>query len=224
MVCLMIVTPELPLTATTYSAGWTPLHHAALLSPPTLISHLMTHGCSPFAVTRRNLTPLDIVTGHTIMPGREDVALLLEEAMRGDGWEGGRMARKRKVLDERLKKQGRRKHVRDEVAKTLSVDNKWWGDDDSDTSSDDSDMDDELEHDEDIYVSARLFDQGLSLRRHADTPARLFVYASILPGCSTTNIRLPNSQFSAITTQCSASQYTVSIDEICVLDVRSRLA
>ncbi|KAF7965893.1 hypothetical protein HWV62_40993 [Athelia sp. TMB] len=134
------------------NAGWTPLHHAALLSPPTLISHLMTHGCSPFAVTRRNLTPLDIVTGHTIMPGREDVALLLEEAMRGDGWEGGRMARKRKVLDERLKKQGRRKHVRDEVAKTLSVDNRWWGDDDSDTSSDNSDMDDELEHDEDIYI------------------------------------------------------------------------
>lgn len=113
----------------------------------------MTHGCSPFAVTRRNLTPLDIVTGHTIMPGREDVALLLEAAMRGDGWEGGRMERKRKILDEHLKKRGKRKHVRDEVAKVLSVDHKWWGEEDSETSSDDSDVDAETEYSDILYVS-----------------------------------------------------------------------
>ncbi|KAG5722125.1 hypothetical protein E4T56_gene3764, partial [Termitomyces sp. T112] len=71
--------------------GWTPLHHAALLSPPTLVSHLMTHGCSPCAVTRRGLTPLDVVTAHSTLPGRGDVALLLEESMRSEGWIGGRM-------------------------------------------------------------------------------------------------------------------------------------
>jgi hypothetical protein len=134
------------------SAGWTPLHHAALLSPPTLISHLMTHGCSPFAVTRRNLTALDIVTAHTIMPGREDVALLLEEAMRGDGWTGGRMEQKRKVLDERIRQRDKRKSVRDIVAKTLNVDQRWWGDDDSDSSSD-SDYEEEEENPETVYVS-----------------------------------------------------------------------
>jgi hypothetical protein len=135
------------------SAGWTPLHHAALLSPPTLISHLMTHGCSPFAVTRRNLTALDIVTAHTVMPGREDVALLLEEAMRGDGWTGGRMEQKRKVLDERIKQRDKRKSVRDIVAKTLSVDQRWWGDDDSDSSSVDSEFEEEEENPETVYVS-----------------------------------------------------------------------
>lgn len=86
------------------------------------------------------------------MPGREDVALLLEEAMRGDGWTGGRMERKRKVLDERLKKKGKQKNVRDEVAKTLSVDQKWWGDEDPDISSDEDDLDEDVETCEDVYV------------------------------------------------------------------------
>jgi len=113
----------------------------------------MTHGCSPFAVTRRNLTALDIVTAHTIMPGREDVALLLEEAMRGDGWTGGRMEQKRKVLDERIKRKGKRKSMRDNVGKTLSVDQRWWGGDDSDSSSVDSDLDEEEENPELFYVS-----------------------------------------------------------------------
>jgi hypothetical protein len=48
----------------------------------------MTHGCSPFDVTKRNLTPLDIVTAHSLLPGREIVALILEESMRGEGWSG----------------------------------------------------------------------------------------------------------------------------------------
>jgi hypothetical protein len=135
-------------------AGWTPLHHAALLSPPTVISHLMTRGCSPFSVTRRNLTALDIVTGHTIMPGREDVALLLEESMRGDGWTGGRMARKRKVLEERIKEKGKQQSVRDSVAKMLSIDQRWWGSEDSDSSSINSDVEEEDENQETIYVSA----------------------------------------------------------------------
>lgn len=115
----------------------------------------MTHGCSPFAVTRRNLTALDIVTAHTIMPGREDVALLLEEAMRGDGWTGGKMEQKRKVLEERIKQRDKRKSVRENVAKTLSVDQGWWGDDDSDTSSVDSDLEEE-EISENVYVSAKV--------------------------------------------------------------------
>ncbi|KZP03002.1 hypothetical protein FIBSPDRAFT_769591, partial [Athelia psychrophila] len=143
------------------NAGWTPLHHAALLSPPTLISHLMTHGCSPFAVTRRNLTPLDIVTGHTIMPGREDVALLLEAGMRGEGWEGGRMERKRKVLEEHLKKKGKRKRVRDEVTKALSVDHKWWGDEDSESESDESDVEEEMDYTDDVYTPPRDFSSML---------------------------------------------------------------
>lgn len=125
----------------------------------------MTHGCSPFSVTRRNLTALDIVTGHTVMPGREDVALLLEESMRGDGWIGGRMERKRKVLDERIKEKGKQQSVRDNVTKMLNVDQKWWGSEDSDSSSIDSTLEEEEEEQETVYVSAlRSGHQYISLR------------------------------------------------------------
>lgn len=130
--------------------GWTPLHHAALLSPPTLISHLMTHGCSPFAVTRRNLTPLDIVTAHSILPGRDDVALLLEEAMRGEGWTGGKMEAKRRLLDERRRRREKQHIVRVTVGRTLGVNPQWWGDSDY-ASSSDSESGDEAA-DEDVYT------------------------------------------------------------------------
>jgi hypothetical protein len=99
----------------------------------------MTHGCSPLALTHRNLTPLDIVTAHSILPGREDVALLLEEAMRSEGWASGRMEAKRRSLDDRTKRKGRRKNVRDDVAKALGVNPRWWGDEDSDSMSNNSD-------------------------------------------------------------------------------------
>ncbi|KAF8640500.1 hypothetical protein AX17_000162 [Amanita inopinata Kibby_2008] len=126
-------------------AGWTPLHHAALLSPPTLVSYLMTHGCSPFSVTRRNLTPLDIVTAHSVIPGREDVALLLEEAMRGQGWIGGRMEQKRRLVEAQTKRRGRRKAIHDDISKSLNVDHRWWGSDSGHTSSSDSGEEEEEE-------------------------------------------------------------------------------
>ncbi|KAJ7169799.1 DIL domain-containing protein [Mycena filopes] len=133
-------------------AGWTPLHHAALLSPPTLISHLMTHGCSPFAVTRRNLTPLDIVTAHSIIPGRDDVALLLEEAMRGEGWTGGKMELRRRLLDERRRRREKQRAIRDTIGRTLGVDSRWWGNDNSDFDfSSDTESGDE-EADDDVYT------------------------------------------------------------------------
>jgi hypothetical protein len=110
----------------------------------------MTHGCSPFTVTRRNLTPLDVVTAHSILPGRDDVALLLEESMRGEGWTGGRMEQKRRSSEQRVKRKERRKEVRDEINKVLSVNPAWWGLD-SDSDSSDSGSEDE---DDRIYVSA----------------------------------------------------------------------
>ncbi len=106
----------------------------------------MTHGCSPFDVTRRNLTPLDIVTAHSLIPGRDDVALLLEEAMRGEGWTGGRMEESRRLFDERVKRKGKRKDVQEDIGKVLGVHPKWWGPEPDDSSSDsdsgDEDMDD----------------------------------------------------------------------------------
>lgn len=132
-------------------AGWTPLHHAAILAPPSLVSYLMTHGCSPFSVTRRQLTPLDIVTAHTLLPGREDIALLLEESMRSEGWTGGRMEQRRRALDEQLKRKVRQKDLYNSVSRILDVPTRWWGERDAETSSTTSDSEDD-DLDEDCYV------------------------------------------------------------------------
>ncbi|KAF9270163.1 hypothetical protein L218DRAFT_952347 [Marasmius fiardii PR-910] len=144
------------------NAGWTPLHHAALLSPPTLVSYLMTHGCSPFATTQRGLTPLDIVTAHSIIPGRADVALLLEEAMRGEGWTGGRMEEKRHQLDVRMKRKGIRDHIREDVGKHLGIEPSWWKDreedlgygslDEEDEEDDESDENSRKEEGDHVYT------------------------------------------------------------------------
>ncbi|KAF8647938.1 hypothetical protein AX16_006470 [Volvariella volvacea WC 439] len=131
--------------------GWTPLHHAALLSPPTLISHLMTHGCSPLAVTRRGLTPLDIVTAHTMLPGREAVALILEEAMITQGWDGGRMKQNRKVTDKRMRRRQKQEELRLKVNKALGIPPQWWGED-GDSSSSDSEVEDMENEDDRLYT------------------------------------------------------------------------
>lgn len=129
------------------NAGWTALHHAALISPPTLVSFLLTHRCSPFSQTLRGLTPLDIVTAHSTIPGRQDVALLLGEAMRGEGWTGGRMEEQRRRSERRIARQRGRERVRDDIGKALSIAPQWWGDDEWQPVTSESD-DDESEEEE----------------------------------------------------------------------------
>jgi hypothetical protein len=58
-------------------SGWTPLHLAALVSTPPLISFLLNRGASPHALTNRGLTPLDLVAG---LPDRTDIAVFLEHS------------------------------------------------------------------------------------------------------------------------------------------------
>ena len=138
-------------------AGWISLHHAALLAPPTLVSHLLTHGCSPFATTRRNLTALDIVTAHSLMPGREDMRVLLEEAMREQGWTGGRMEERRRADERKLELFLKSKALQESVGRILDVGPAWWGDADADSFSDTSDDEDEEMLDEEkIFVSISL--------------------------------------------------------------------
>jgi hypothetical protein len=122
----------------------------------------MTHGCSPFSVTRRNLTPLDIVTAHSVIPGRDDVALLLEEAMRGEGWIGGKMEQKRRLLEAQSRRRGRRKATRENISKILELDQRWWGTDCELTSSE-SDSEEEDDFDGDLFVSFLPFLTNLSL-------------------------------------------------------------
>ncbi|KAI0304804.1 DIL domain-containing protein [Russula brevipes] len=160
------------------NAGWTALHHAALMSPPTLVSFLLTHGCSPFSETRRGLTPLDIVTAHSTMPGRQDVALLLGEAMRGEGWTGGRMEEQRRQLERRMAQKRRRERVREDVGKVLSIAPQWWGNEDWQAIASDSD-EDESEGEETLLVSDDALDPYLSFCLTArKTPS--FQYTSML--------------------------------------------
>ncbi|KAL0951306.1 hypothetical protein HGRIS_008013 [Hohenbuehelia grisea] len=134
-------------------SGWTPLHHAALLSPPTLVSYLMTHGCSPFALTRRKLTPLDIVTAHSLLPGRQDVALLLEESMRGEGWTGGRVEQKRRIAERHELRKRKRRDIQNDVARVLGVSPRWWGaESDPPSDSESTDEEDEGDDDDQVYT------------------------------------------------------------------------
>lgn len=139
----------------------------------------MTHGCSAFAVTRRNLTSLDIVTAHSILPGREDVALLLEEAMRGEGWTGGRMEQRRRLSEQRTKRKGRQKQIRNDIGNVLGVNPKWWGPD-SEYLSSDSESGDE-DDDERVYVSAQAFHDWAPLTlRSCRRQTPLLDYSSML--------------------------------------------
>jgi hypothetical protein len=136
------------------SAGWSALHHAALLAPPTLVSHLLTRGSSPFAVTRRNLTALDIVTAHSLLPGREDVRVLLEEAMREKGWTGGRMEERRRLQEMHEQKLERQKVLQDQLTRILDIDHRWWGDSDAEIGLDDvSEIEDEESKILSVFVS-----------------------------------------------------------------------
>ena len=89
------------------------------------------------------------------MPGRQDVALLLGEAMRGEGWTGGRMEEQRRQLERSAARQRRRERVREDVGKVLSIAPQWWGDDEWQTIASESDEDDS-EGEETVLVSDTL--------------------------------------------------------------------
>ncbi|KAL1410856.1 putative ankyrin-repeat protein [Vanrija albida] len=55
--------------------GWTPLHLAALLSSPHIVSALLNRGADPAAPTDAGLTPYDLIVE---MEGRESLVLLLD--------------------------------------------------------------------------------------------------------------------------------------------------
>jgi hypothetical protein len=148
----------------------------------------MTHGCSLFSLTHRNLTALDIVTAHSTVPGREDVALLLEEAMRGEGWTGGRMETRRRLLEERSRIRRNQRIVRDDIGKALGVNPGWWDGADSDASSSESELEQEDDSNEKIYVGLLHIFNGFSLNLSQDTPRRLFVYACLCSSITSADI------------------------------------
>ena len=145
--------PSLCTALSCSSDGWTPLHYAALRATPTLVSFLLTHGASAFALTRRRLTALDIVTAHSTVPGREDVALILQEAMRSEGWKGGRMEEQRRLIERRARRMGKRKNVQLDIEKVLGISPRWWGEELTDPNFDFDVEDEDEAPDDTIFVS-----------------------------------------------------------------------
>jgi ankyrin repeat protein len=99
-------TPSTWLSATQADmvADWTPLHIAAIISTPPLISFLLTRGASTSAVTDRGLTPFDLVAG---MPNREEISLLLGNS-EGDARSKSPTSEKSGISDDR--QEALRKH------------------------------------------------------------------------------------------------------------------
>ncbi|KAH7340418.1 DIL domain-containing protein [Rhizoctonia solani] len=110
--------------------GWTPLHYAAIHAPPTLVLYLSTHGCSPLSKSMKGLTPLDIITGHDVIPGREDVALVLQESMKASGWTGSarNQIREMKIQEEtaRSVRRAQRRKEWTEIGRLLGLADQWW--------------------------------------------------------------------------------------------------
>ncbi|CAE7213731.1 unnamed protein product [Rhizoctonia solani] len=110
--------------------GWTPLHYAAIHAPPTLVLFLSTHGCSPLSKSAKGLTPLDIITGHDVIPGREDVALVLQESMKASGWTGSarNQIRETKIQEEtaRSMRRAQRRKEWTEIGRLLGLADQWW--------------------------------------------------------------------------------------------------
>jgi hypothetical protein len=136
------------------------------------------------------LTALDIVTAHSTLPGRETVALLLEEAMRGEGWSGGRMEEQRKSLELRKQQKRNQIDVKDRIGRVLEIDTKWW-EGESDVYSESSD--DEDEADDSFYASNVGLLVYLDVSDYfSDTSWRFWLDASILSGMAPRDFSIAN--------------------------------
>lgn len=190
------------------------------MSPPTLVSFLLTHGCSPFSKTRRELTPLDIVTAHSTMPGRHDVALLLGEAMRGEGWTGGRMAEQRRQLERKTARKRRRERVREDVEKMLSIAPQWWGDDEWQTIVSESD-EDESEGEETVLVGDTIYVcVGCLANDQKDPFIPVHEHARIFTSRTSGSLPIANNQLHAIYKKLRACQCVVYAGPLCLPRLR----
>ena len=74
------------------------------------------------------MTALDLVTAYGVIPGREDVALFLEEAMKGEGWEGSKLSVKRRQRETQVKQGEKRRSELHAIDKILELqdEGRWW--------------------------------------------------------------------------------------------------
>ena len=96
------------------------------------------------------MTALDLITAYSVIPGREDVALFLEEAMRGEGWQSSKMATQRRDILEKSKQEDKQRSEREAVNRILDLRSDWW-DSPDDSPSESTPAEGEVD-DEELYV------------------------------------------------------------------------
>lgn len=126
------------------------------------------------------------------MPGRQDVALLLGEAMRGEGWTGGRMEEQRRQLERAAAQRRKRERVREDIGKVLAIAPQWWGDDEWQTIASGPD-EDESECEEIVVVGDTLHVHvGWLANGQKDPFIPVHEYARIFSSCTSGDISVPN--------------------------------
>ena len=72
------------------------------------------------------MTALDLITAYAVIPVREDVALFLEEAMKGEGWQSSKMVDQRRDTLEKSKLEDKIRSEREALDKILNLGDRWW--------------------------------------------------------------------------------------------------
>lgn len=92
---------------------------------------------------------MDVISAYDDIPGREDVAIMLNATMRAHGWKGNeKKEEERRKTDLRNMRMQRQSKIRDKVTKVLALDGPWWGDGNlSDSSLEASDLEEDDESD-----------------------------------------------------------------------------
>lgn len=158
------------------------------------------------------------------MPGRHDVALLLGEAMRGEGWTGGRMEEQRQRSERRIARKRGRERIREDVGKVLSVSQRWWGDDEWQTVTSESDGD-ESEGEEALLVSdTSCIHIGCLANRWKDPVTPIYEHARLFSTYTPGYFPVTNNRLHSIHAKHRACQSAVYACPLCLSHMRQHVA
>ena len=165
------------------------------------------------------MTALDLVTAYGVIPGREYVALFLEEAMKGEGWEGSTLSVKRRHREAQEKQGERRRSELNAIDKILELQDqgRWWSGVDlferGDVKSDDG-VEKELDS---LYV------RGLHSIRFCmpinfglDPTIGLFLYASVFARITSKRFRFDHHKLSTFSSEFNPSKRTLHAFTLCL--------
>jgi hypothetical protein len=122
------------------------------------VAYLVTHGASPLATSHKSLTPLDVITSYQPIPNRQDVALVLQDAMQESGWDGSpleiRRQRRNRQREAKQAQTNKRIGEWDRIGRVLGMRHGWWGSVEDEFNFEEEDDGPFLENDEDAEDDA----------------------------------------------------------------------